>query len=181
MTEESKKEPKLKKRYSTKVVKKSDKVSIDLGNGKRAYALKDRQEDFIKYYLECFSERKAAELAGYNDYQGHELMKNPLIRDRINMGITAMFHKYGIKEDLILEELRTIAFSKDPLTVGIKYSDKLNALKLLGTQMGMFKERDDEKTINPPSITVIVDKEVKAPEIIIDEIKPNTSPGRMVQ
>lgn len=161
--------------------KKKQRKMVDIGNGKQVYPLKEQQEDFIKYYLECFSERKAAELAGYKDYHGHELMKNPLIRDKINMGITAMFQKYGIKEDLILEELRSIAFSKDPLTVGIKYSDKLNALKLLGTQMGMFKERDDEKVITPPAITVVIDKEVKAPDIVIDEVKPDTGPKRMVQ
>ena len=104
-------------------------------------------------------------------------------RLRISSGVSRILLKSPI--NFIPSEVKgtrvTLGFSKDPLTVGIKYSDKLNALKLLGTQMGMFKERDDEKTINPPSITVIVDKEVKAPEIIIDEIKPNTSPGRMVQ
>jgi hypothetical protein len=108
-------------------------------------------------------------------------MKNPLVRDKINMCITALFQKYGVDKDSILTELQTIAFEKDPMTKGIKYSDKIMALKLLGTQLGLFKEKEESKSIQPPAVTIIVDKEVKIPEVIIDDDKPNQYIGNLIQ
>ena len=97
------------------------------------------------------------------------------------MCITALFQKYGVDKDSILTELQTIAFEKDPMTKGIKYSDKIMALKLLGTQLGLFKEKEESKSIQPPAVTIIVDKEVKIPEVIIDDDKPNQYIGNLIQ
>jgi hypothetical protein len=154
--------------------------SVDMGKGKKAYSLKPQQEEFIKYYLETFNVRKAATLAGYKDYTGNDLMKNPLISDKINMGITALFKKYGVDGETILTELRNVAFEKEPLTKGIKYSDKINALKLLGTQLGLFKEQSDEKTLQPPSITVVIDSD-KTSSITVDESNLTDYKGGMIQ
>ena len=43
-------------------------------------------------------------------------MKNPLVSDKIYMGITALFKKYGVDGETILTELRNVAFEKEPLT-----------------------------------------------------------------
>ena len=155
--------------------------TVSLGKGKKAYSLKPQQEEFIKYYLETFNVRKAATLAGYKDYHGNDLMKNPLVSDKINMGITALFKKYGVDGETILTELRNVAFEKEPLTKGIKYSDKINALKLLGTQLGLFKEQSDEKTLQPPSITVVIDSEKTSSITVDDESNLTDYKGGMIQ
>jgi hypothetical protein len=53
-------------------------------------------------------------------------------------------------------------------------------LKLLGTQLGLFKEQSDEKTLQPPSITVVIDSD-KTSSITVDESNLTDYKGGMIQ
>ena len=140
-----------------------------------------KQKLFAKHYLATFSEVKAAELAGYEKSWSRSLMKNPLIRAEINKGINTLFEKHGVEQDAIVKQLSRIAFEQNPQEMGIKYSDQIQALKLLGVQIGMFQEKKEEKVLQPPSVTVIIDSDTLEKTENIDETKLNSLPGRMVQ
>ena len=152
-------------------------------DGHQMRQLSNRHKDFVKYYLETFNARRAAELAGFNKDTSHSLMLNPLVRDEINIGITALFEKKGITDDAIIKELRSVAFEKDPLSRGIRFADKIRALQLLGQELGMFEKKENmQSAVQPPSITIVVDGDKpNDSEISIDEIQPNKDAGGMVQ
>ena len=140
-----------------------------------------KQKLFVKHYLATFSEPEAAVRAGYEKTWGRSLLRNPLVRAEVNKGINMLFEQHGVEQDAIVKQLSRIAFEQNPQEMGIKYSDQIQALKLLGVQLGMFVEKKEEKVLQPPSITVIVDSDKPENSEIIDETYTNQDTGRMVQ
>jgi phage terminase small subunit len=131
----------------------------------------DKQKLFVKHYLATFSEAKAAELTGYRPQHGRELMNNPLVREAINTGINELFKKNNIEEGEIIKQLSKIAFEQSPHEKNIRVADQIAALKLLGQNINMFKEIDEKQEIQPPRITIIVDKD--RTEELLDATKIN--------
>ena len=150
---------------------------------KKTTGLKANQKLFVRHYLSNFNEKKSAEQCGLSVYQARSLMVNPLVKQAINEGINKKFIESGIDENAVIKQLKNIAFEQNPKQEGINFSDQIQALKLLGIHMGMFTERQEEKSIQPPAITIVVDTDKpEKSEITIDnQVSSNTLPGGMVQ
>jgi len=113
--------------------------------------------------------RAGYSLRGVNN--GYRLLKNPTVAVAVDKALAERARRVGINQDMIIEELARLALTggaagdnaaaglKKPATrkerrgpakapakgggtqPGVKMSDKLKALELLGRHLGMFKDK----------------------------------------
>ena len=110
-------------------------------------ALNERRKLFIKEYLIDQNATEAAKRAGYSEKtaysQGHDLLKNPEIKEATQAALNKTHDKLDISIERIQKELAGMAFqdmSEDKLN-GMKHSDKHNALVSLGKSQAMFTDK----------------------------------------
>jgi len=114
--------------------------------------LNPKQKHFVEVYLQTYNASEACRQAGFSDSMANKLMQNPLVSNEINKGIDVSLKKAKIDNRSVLGQLAQIAMEQDPVSKGMRWSDKLRALELLGKHLGMFKEEIDQgKT---PQVTI---------------------------
>lgn len=83
-------------------------------------ALNDKQEIFCEEYAASLNATKAAIKAGYSEKtaysQGHDLLKNPEIRERIQTFLDIRMEQTRVTQERVVRELARIAFG-DPRDV----------------------------------------------------------------
>ena len=82
-----------------------------------------KQQRFVDEYLLDLNQTQAAIRAGYSpktaDQQGHALLKNPKVKNAIDIAIAERSRRTGINADRVLRELAKVAFvnSKDVIDI----------------------------------------------------------------
>ena len=150
------------------------KAKKELQRKEDAKKVQHQHQLFIMNYLATFNEAKAAKLSGLKPQEGRQLLDNPLIREQINVGVNTLFKKNGIEEDEIIKQLSKIAFEQFPEERGIKPSEQIAALKLLGQHKGMWVDQSEESVIQPPDITIIVTDKPRAEQKEVLEIEDHS-------
>lgn len=105
-----------------------------------------KQDRFCEEFLVDLNATQAAKRAGYSPRSaasiGEENMKKPQILKRIHRLQINRSLRTRIKADRIVEELAKIAFAKD----GVKTSDRIKALGMLGKHVGLFEKQNNQYT-----------------------------------
>lgn len=105
-----------------------------------------KQELFVQEYLIDMNASAACIRSGYRsknpDVDGYRLLVKPSITDAIRERMAIREKRTEITQDMVVSELRKVAFDNDPTTGGpYRDSAKMKALELLGKHLGMFVER----------------------------------------
>ena len=110
-------------------------------------ALTAKQQRFVDEYLVDLNATQAALRAGYSPRSarsiGPELLEKPAVAQAVAAAVGERAGRTGITQDRVVEELSNIAFAQagDRSDAGLKVSNKLKALELLGKHLGMFDGR----------------------------------------
>ena len=115
--------------------------------------LNPKQKVFVEVYLQTYNAAEACRQSGYSESMAQKLMQNVLVSSAINQGINQALKKAKIDNQSVLGQLTQVAMEQDPIAKGMKWSDKLRALELLGKHLGMFKA-EDTATDNMPQVTI---------------------------
>lgn len=115
--------------------------------------LNPKQKMFVEVYLQTYNASEACRQAGYSESMATKLMQNVLVTNSINQGINLALKKAKIDNQSVLGQLTHIAMEQDPVSKGMKWSDKLRALELLGKHLGLFKT-EDTSDANVPQVTI---------------------------
>ena len=115
--------------------------------------LNPKQKVFVEVYLQTYNASEACRQSGYSDSMAQKLMQNVLVSNAINQGINQALKKARIDNQSVLGQLTQVAMEQDPIAKGMKWSDKLRALELLGKHLGMFKA-EDTASDNLPQVTI---------------------------
>lgn len=113
-----------------------------------------KRSKFIDEYLVCLNATKAAERSGYSTDTagsiGHELLKNPEIKEEISRRIEEMMgEEKAVIKAKIVNALKQLSFNelevdvyrdKDGNPLGVNRKDRLKALELLGKYAAMFTD-----------------------------------------
>lgn len=125
-------------------------------------ALNERRKLFIKEYLIDQNATEAAKRAGYSEKtaysQGHDLLKNPEIKEAIQSELNKTHDKLEITVERIQDELAKMAFGKVSKDSILCNRDKTKALELLGKNKAMFTDKVDMVG----SVVVRINNPVKA-------------------
>jgi len=108
---------------------------------------------FVEVYLQTYNASESCRQAGYSESMATKLMQNVLVTNAINQGINQALKKAKIDNQSVLGQLTHIAMEQDPVSKGMKWSDKLRALELLGKHLGLFKA-EDTSDANVPQVTI---------------------------
>ena len=109
--------------------------------------LTEKQKRFVEEYLVDLNATQAAIRAGYSPKtaysMGQRLLKNVEVQKAIQEAIQERQKRTEITQDMVVDELRAVAFAKagDYTDSTLKYSNKLKALELLGKHLGMFTDK----------------------------------------
>ncbi len=109
--------------------------------------LTEKQKRFVEEYLVDLNATQAAIRAGYSPKTaystGQRLLKNVEVQAAIQAAIKEREKRTQVTQDMVVEELRTVAFAQaaDCTESTLKYSNKLKALELLGKHLGMFTDK----------------------------------------
>lgn len=109
--------------------------------------LTEKQKLFVAEYLVDLNATQAAIRAGYSEKTaeqiGYQLLQKTLVQDAIQEAREKRQQRTEITQDMVVEELRAVAFAKaaDYTDSTLKYSNKLKALELLGKHLGMFTDK----------------------------------------
>jgi len=115
--------------------------------------LNPKQKMFVEVYLQTYNASEACRQAGYSESMATKLMQNVLVTNAINQGINLALKKAKIDNQSVLGQLTHIAMEQDPVSKGMKWSDKLRALELLGKHLGIFKA-EETTDANVPQVTI---------------------------
>ena len=115
--------------------------------------LNPKQKMFVEVYLQTYNASESCRQAGYSESMATKLMQNVLVTNSINHGINSALKKAKIDNQSVLGQLTHIAMEQDPVSKGMKWSDKLRALELLGKHLGLFKA-EDTSDANVPQVTI---------------------------
>ena len=120
--------------------------------------LTKRQSDFILHYVECRNIFQSALLAGYSPTyaksRSHELLKNPLIKEKIS-NLTESYYKEQFQE-LATKSIKALAGVIEDTE---NRSSQLQAIKYALSEAGVT-EQDDKQT-GVISIKVTLPKELE--------------------
>ena len=110
-------------------------------NGKgRSLTLK--MESFVQHYLVCQNASEAVRLAGYKTKNPHkmgaELLRHPLVRAEVEKLKEDRRERMELTADWILNRLMDITQRE-----GIRTSDEIKAIELLGKSLALWKERNE--------------------------------------
>ena len=115
--------------------------------------LNPKQKMFVEVYLQTYNASESCRQAGYSESMATKLMQNVLVTNAINQGINQALKKAKIDNQSVLGQLTHIAMEQDPVSKGMKWSDKLRALELLGKHLGIFKA-EETSDANVPQVTI---------------------------
>jgi phage terminase small subunit len=115
--------------------------------------LNPKQKHFVEEYLKTYNAAEACRLVGFSESMANKLMQNPLVSNEINKGIDISLKKAKVDNRSVLGQLAQIAMEQDPVTKGMRWSDKLRALELLGKHLGMFREQETDQG-KIPQVTI---------------------------
>lgn len=97
-----------------------------------------KRKRFCQEYLKDQNATQAAIRAGYSNKTaysiGSELLHQPLLRKYINHLAQMQRIRINLNCDMVVKELKKIAFAKD----GVTTREKLKALEMLGRHIGFF-------------------------------------------
>lgn len=109
--------------------------------------LSPKQTVFINEYAKSLNATQSAIRAGYSEnsarVQGHRLLNNPLVKEKVDEVMRIRAEESAVDTDLILLELKEMALSSKVLP-----KDRLKALDLLGRYKGMWS---GDNTSNIPT------------------------------
>ena len=111
--------------------------------------LNPKQKIFIQHYLHTFNAADSCRQAGYSESMATKLMHNPLVSSAINSGINSALKKAKIDDQSVIGQLTQIAFEQSPVEKGMRWSDKLRALELLGKHLGIFRQEETDTNAIP--------------------------------
>lgn len=111
--------------------------------------LNPKQKIFIQHYLQTFNASESCRQAGYSESMATKLMHNPLVSSEINRGINSALKKAKIDDQSVIGQLTQIAFEQSPVEKGMRWSDKLRALELLGKHLGIFRQEETDTSAIP--------------------------------
>jgi len=104
-------------------------------------SLTDRQKLFVQHYCQELNASAAARKAGYASRtagrQGHELLKNPKVREAIAQYTEAQISQLEISPRRIMEEIVHLALNRDEKA---SQAVKLKALSYLASYVGISPE-----------------------------------------
>lgn len=104
--------------------------------------LKDKQDLFVKEYLIDKNSARAARAAGYKGTsaatRGSQFLMEPEVQEAIAKGLEAQKANAGLTADMVIAELKKIAFTE---MVKIRAPDKVRALELLSKHFGLLTEK----------------------------------------
>ncbi len=114
-------------------------------------ALTPKQQKFVEEYLKDLNATQAAIRAGYsvkNAFKiGSEQLHKTTVKQAIEGAISKRNERAELTQDMVVNELRAIAFADVKDTSwgknGLPVKDKLKALELLGKHMGMMRDKVD--------------------------------------
>ena len=115
--------------------------------------LNPKQKLFVEIYLQTYNASEACRQSGYSESMATKLMQNVLVSNAINQGINSALKKAKIDNQSVLGQLTQMAMEQDPVSKGMKWSDKLRALELLGKHLGIFRA-EDTTDANVPQVTI---------------------------
>lgn len=122
--------------------------------------LTPKQEQFCREYVIDFNATQAAIRAGYSEngaeVQGCRMLSNANIQELIKSLQDTTAEKLQITKEMIVENIKSIAFSETA-----KDRDRLAGSELLGKVLGIFEKDNRQKTDN---ITIKVSRK-KADEV----------------
>ena len=122
--------------------------------------LTPKQEQFCREYVIDFNATQAAIRAGYSEngaeVQAHRMLSNANIQELIKSLQDTTAEKLQITKEMIVENIKSIAFSETA-----KDRDRLAGSELLGKVLGIFEKDNRQKTDN---ITIKVSRK-KADEV----------------
>lgn len=119
-------------------------------NGK-GRALTMKMESFVQHYLVCQNASEAVRLAGYKTKNPHkmgaELLRHPLVRKAVDEGREDRKERMELTADWILNRLVDITNRE-----GIRTSDEIKAIELLGKSLALWKERQEISGVDGKAI-----------------------------
>lgn len=112
--------------------------------------LTGKQKRFVSEYLIDLNATQAAIRAGYSartaNEQGARLLANVNIQNTVQTAMEKRQARTELTQDEVVAELRGVAFAMaaDYSDSGLKVSNKLKALELLGRHLGMFTDKVEQ-------------------------------------
>ena len=104
-----------------------------------------RQERFVREYLVDLCAAKAARRAGYSHKNarsiGCRLLKKEEIQREVARAMELEKEDAALRREQVIEELKVVAFASasDASGAELKVAQKLKALELLGTHLGLLE------------------------------------------
>lgn len=119
-------------------------------NGK-GRSLTMKMESFVQHYLVCQNASEAVRLAGYKTKNPHkmgaELLRHPLVKQAVDEGREERRDRMELTADWILNRLMDITQRE-----GIRTSDEIKAIELLGKSLALWKERQEISGVDGKAI-----------------------------
>ena len=120
------------------------------GNGK-GKKLTAKMVEFVDLYMIHMNATKAVELGSYTTKNparhAADLMQHPLIRLEIEKRLSARSEKSTVEADYLIQKLFKIVNND-----GIRTSDHLRAIELLGKSIALWKERQEISGVDGQAI-----------------------------
>lgn len=120
----------------------------------------EKQRMFVEEYCIDLNGAGAARRAGYSarsaKNQAWKLLRIPEVRNAVDQINSRRLDKLQLRQEEVLEELKTVAFSEgsDASGANVKMASKLRALELLGKHLGLF---DGTGSKDAPAVTILED------------------------
>lgn len=114
-----------------------------------AARLTDKQKRFVSEYLIGLNATAAAKRAGYSEKtaysMGQRLLKKVEIQKAVQNANNARQERTEVTQDYVIKKLKEITDkdASDAQDSGLKYSNKIKALELLGKHLGTWEPKDD--------------------------------------
>ena len=110
-----------------------------------------KMESFVQHYLVCQNASEAVRLAGYKTKNAHkmgaELLRHPLVSAAVKAGREERKDRMEVTADWILNRLVDITQRE-----GIRTSDEIKAIELLGKSLALWKERQEVSGVDGKAI-----------------------------
>lgn len=122
--------------------------------------LRDKQLRFIEEYCIDLNATQAAIRSGYSKQTAYKIgvenLSKPQIKNEIDKRLKEKSIQNNINADMVLNEIRAIAFNQSNKT-----NDRLKALELLGKYLKLFTDKVETKIETNEPIRVMFDDKMK--------------------
>jgi phage terminase small subunit len=137
--------------------------------GKRKRSITDKQALFVEHYVQSLNATQSAIKAGYSaksaEWQGYQLLQNPLVSAAISQYSEKRSQNIGLTTERLLQEAMRLAFfdirklvDGEGNPIPIQQLDDDTAAAIQGLELATEKSRDDDGVVTTVRKYKIADK-----------------------